>query len=82
MLQRSVRNWDLIESATRSIVKTVTWRITGSSATFLIAYLLIGDFTIAGVIGITQMISNTILYYLHERVWNKIVWGKRKQYEC
>jgi uncharacterized membrane protein len=71
----------LNESATRSIVKTVTWRVTGSSATFLIAYLLIGDFTIAGVIGITQMISNTILYYLHERVWNRILWGKKKQYE-
>jgi uncharacterized membrane protein len=61
----------------RSIVKTVSWRLTGSSATFLIAFLLTGNFAIAGVIGITQMISNTILYYVHERVWNKIAWGQQ-----
>jgi uncharacterized membrane protein len=61
----------------RSIVKTVSWRITGSSATFLIAYMLTGNFAIAGVIGVIQMITNTILYYAHERVWNKIRWGQQ-----
>jgi uncharacterized membrane protein len=61
----------------RSIVKTISWRVTGSSATFLIAYILTGNFAIAGVIGVTQMISNTILYYVHERVWNKIQWGQQ-----
>lgn len=61
----------------RSIVKTVSWRITGSGATFLIAYLLTGNFAVAGVISITQMITNTILYYVHERIWNKISWGQQ-----
>lgn len=61
----------------RSLVKTISWRITGSSATFLIAYVMTGSFAIAGVIGITQMISNTILYYLHERLWNQIRWGQQ-----
>ena len=60
----------------RSLVKTVSWRITGSSATFLIAYIMTGSVAIAGVIGVTQMISNTILYYFHERIWNRISWGK------
>jgi uncharacterized membrane protein len=60
----------------RSLVKTVSWRITGSSATFAIAYVLTGDFAVASVIGVTQMISNTVLYYFHERVWNKVSWGK------
>jgi uncharacterized membrane protein len=61
----------------RSIVKTISWRLTGSSATFLIAFLLTGNFAIAGVIGITQMISNTVLYYFHERIWNRIQWGQQ-----
>jgi uncharacterized membrane protein len=61
----------------RSLVKTISWRITGSSATFLIAYLMTGNLAVAGVIGITQMISNTVLYYLHERLWNKITWGQQ-----
>jgi len=66
----------LNDSNSRSLVKTITWRVTGSSATFLIAYLLIGNFAVAGVIGVTQLISNTILYYVHERIWNKVGWGK------
>jgi uncharacterized membrane protein len=66
----------LSDLSKRSLVKTLTWRITGSGATFLIAYLLIGSFALAGIIGITQLVSNTILYYLHERIWNKINWGQ------
>ena len=54
---------------TRHIVKTITWRITGSSATFLIAYLMTGSFDIAGTIGVAQVVVNTVLYYIHERVW-------------
>jgi uncharacterized membrane protein len=66
-----------MDAPRRSLVKTISWRITGSSATFLIAYLLIGNFAVAGVIGITQMVSNTILYYFHERIWNRIQWGQQ-----
>ena len=64
------------ERPIRSLVKTLTWRVTGSSATFLIAYIMIGNLSIAGTIGITQLISNTILYYFHERIWTRISFGK------
>jgi uncharacterized membrane protein len=67
--------WGLNDTTARSLVKTVTWRVTGSTATFLIAYAMTGNFAVAGVIGVTQMISNTILYYIHERAWNRITWG-------
>jgi uncharacterized membrane protein len=66
-----------MDAPRRSLVKTISWRVTGSSATFLIAYLLIGNFAVAGVIGVTQMITNTILYYFHERIWNRIRWGQQ-----
>jgi uncharacterized membrane protein len=66
-----------MDAPRRSLVKTISWRVTGSSATFLIAYLLIGNFAVAGVIGVTQIITNTILYYFHERIWNRIRWGQQ-----
>lgn len=66
------------DTNTRSLVKTICWRITGSGATFLIAYLMIGNFAIAGTISMIQLVSNTILYYIHERIWNKIPWGKNE----
>lgn len=62
----------------RSLVKTVSWRITGSGATFAISYIISGNLAIASSIAITQIIANTILYFIHERVWNRVSWGKHK----
>ena len=64
------------DSSRRSLVKTATWRITGSGSTFLIVYLNTGQLLLSSGIAVTQLIVNTILYYGHERVWNKITWGK------
>lgn len=64
------------DSNNRSIAKTISWRLTGSFSTFMISYLILGSFSIASSIAIIQIIANTLLYYLHERVWNKINWGR------
>jgi uncharacterized membrane protein len=66
----------LSDTAKRSLVNTVSWRLTGSGATFLISYLIAGDFAMAGTIAVIQLISNTLLYFVHERIWNKIGWGR------
>lgn len=66
-----------MDTARRSLVKTISWRLTGSGATFLISYLIAGDFAIAGTIAMIQLMSNTVLYFLHERIWNKIRWGRQ-----
>ena len=62
----------------RSLVKTISWRLTGSGATFLISYLIAENFAVAGTIAVVQLVSNTILYFVHERVWNRIQWGRTK----
>ena len=56
----------------RTLWKTLTWRVVGSSSTFIISYLVTGQAFIATSIAIAQMIANTILYYIHEQVWNRI----------
>ena len=64
------------DTTRRSLVKTVSWRITGSSATFAISYFVSGNFAVAGTIALIQLTANTILYFIHERIWNKIHWGQ------
>jgi uncharacterized membrane protein len=34
-----------------------------------------GNFALASVIGVLDVISKLIIYYIHERVWDKISWG-------
>jgi uncharacterized membrane protein len=67
----------LSDTAERSLVKTISWRITGSGSTFLISWIISGNFIIASSIAAIQIVANTILYYVHERAWNKIGWGKK-----
>lgn len=68
----------MIETAKRSLAKTVSWRITGSGATFGISYLISGNFAIAGTIAGIQLVANTVLYFIHERIWNRVNWGKQQ----
>ncbi len=64
----------MIDSSLRSLAKTVSWRVTGSASTFIIAYVVTGSAGISSGIAVTQMIVNTFLYWFHERAWNKINW--------
>tara|TARA_B100000787_G_scaffold10644_1_gene7999 strand:- start:244 stop:450 length:207 start_codon:yes stop_codon:yes gene_type:complete len=60
----------------RTIAKTMTWRITASLTTFLIAWILTGDLLIGASIGSLEAIVKIFLYYFHERIWNNISWAK------
>ena len=77
VLQKYVRKWDLNDTANRSLVKTISWRITGSGATFAISYAVLGDITTSSTIAVIQLTLNTLLYFIHERVWNRITWGRK-----
>lgn len=67
----------MIETTTRSLVKTISWRLTGSGATFAISYAVLGDVSVSGTIAVIQLTFNTVLYFVHERIWNHIGWGRR-----
>ena len=60
----------------RIIVKTLTWRVTASLTTFIIAWILTGDLLIGVSIGSIEAIAKIFLYYFHERIWNNINWAK------
>ena len=60
----------------RTIFKTLTWRITASLTTFLIAWMLTGNLLIGVSIGTIEAIAKIFLYYFHERIWNNISWEK------
>ena len=61
-----------IETRSRSLVKALTWRVTGSVDTILLAYLFTNDLTVATFIGVAEVFTKMVLYYVHERAWNHI----------
>jgi uncharacterized membrane protein len=65
-----------MDTIVRSLVKTISWRLTGTFCTFLISFIILGDITASSTIALIQLILNTIMFYIHERIWNIIKWGK------
>ena len=64
------------EKPIRSIVKSLTWRTIGTIDTILISWLLTGTLSLAFSIGAIELFTKMALYFLHERAWNLIRWGK------
>ena len=65
------------EKTSRSLLKSVSWRILGTIDTIIISYLIIGTLEFALRIGFVELLTKMGLYFLHERLWNKIKWGKK-----
>jgi len=60
----------------RSLTKAISWRMTGSVDTFVISFILTGQIKVAGSIAGTELMTKIALYYLHERAWALIPWGR------
>jgi uncharacterized membrane protein len=65
-----------MDTKTRSIIKTISWRITGTLCTFLISWAILGDIKTSSAIAIIQLTFNSIVFYFHERLWNIVKWGQ------
>ena len=74
----------------RHIAKTITWRIVGSIDTWIIGYIIIKFFSdgeqtnikaieAASYITALELITKTIFYYFHERIWYGLNWISDRQ---
>ena len=61
----------------RSAVKAISWRAVGIG-TVLISFLVTGKIKMAVSIGFVELFTEIFLYYVHERVWNRIAFGRSK----
>jgi uncharacterized membrane protein len=63
----------------RTTSKMISWRLLVNISNFSIAYIETGSWVSAGVfLGLVTVI-NMIIFYLHERTWNIVIWGKIKK---
>jgi uncharacterized membrane protein len=60
----------------RSLIKALTWRTTGTLDTFIISLLITKKPFIAASIASVEVLTKIVLYYFHERIWNKVKWGR------
>ncbi len=71
------------DSHTRSIIKAISWRIAATITTVVIVFMLTRSLEmsqrikISTAVGMLDIIAKHILYYLHERVWSAIGFGRK-----
>ncbi len=64
------------ETRARSITKTVMWRVIATVITLGTAYLFTGKISESLEIALVGAVISMTAYYFHERIWNKVRWGK------
>ena len=64
------------EQPKRSIAKSISWRAIGTLDTIIISWIITGKLSLAFSIGLVELVTKMVLYFLHERLWNTIKWGR------
>lgn len=75
------RAWRLIlvETHARSVMKALSWRIVATLTTVVLVFAFTGSFVISFGVGALEFLLKILVYYLHERVWNMISYGRKKK---
>ena len=60
----------------RSFVKSLTYRIFGTLSSWAVVYVVTGKGSLATLIAFWETVVKVGIYYLHERGWDKIKWGR------
>ena len=67
-----------MEHPKRSLAKAATWRVIAFLVTIIAVYIYSKDIKESLVIGISANVVKMFLYYAHERIWNRIKFGRLK----
>lgn len=60
----------------RSFVKGVSWEAIGFIITLFAIYIIYGNFLSSLVFTLILTVIKVFLFFVHERLWKKIRWGK------
>ncbi|MHA2163707.1 MAG: DUF2061 domain-containing protein [Candidatus Hodarchaeales archaeon] len=63
-------------SRERSVLKAITWRLIATITTTSIVYIMTGRLDLTAAVGFYDVILKLILFFFHERVWNRIQYGR------
>ena len=66
------------EHWTRSLIKTIIYRIVIMSMDFISTYLITGRVEASLEFMVVSNIYTTVTYYVYERLWNRTGWRKHK----
>jgi uncharacterized membrane protein len=70
-----------METTRRSIAKALSWRVLATVITATLAFVITNELEIAAKIGLADTIIKLGVYIGHERLWNRVPYGRQRQPE-
>lgn len=64
------------ETRRRSVVKALSWRVVAGLITTGVALTMTGQLKFAAEIGLIDTLVKLFVYFMHERIWNRIGYGR------
>ena len=61
----------------RSFVKAWSYRVFGTLTSFIVVYAITKEIVLSSLIAFWETVLNVGVYYWHERIWDKIQWGRK-----
>ncbi|PVA09286.1 hypothetical protein DC366_14245 [Pelagivirga sediminicola] len=65
-----------MERPKRTVVKAVIWNINGLLVMSLVGYVMTGSAGVGGLMAVVNTAIGLSLYFLYERIWSRISWGR------
>ena len=59
-----------------SLLKTISWRAIATTVTIILVYAITDKLSISLGVGLIEVSSKMVLYYIHERAWNRVSFGR------
>jgi len=69
---RLIRNCNVEGSVARDLTKTATFAALHFGVGFAVAYAFTGSLAIATGVAVVEPLANTVVFFLHERAWNRL----------
>ena len=70
-----------METPKRSIAKTISWRVVATIITGVVTWFMTGRLDFAVTVGLADTLVKFFIYYAHERMWTRILYGKVRPLE-
>lgn len=61
----------------RSFIKSLSYRIFGTLSSWVVVYVITHKGSLATLVAFWETIVKIYIYYIHERIWNRIQWGRK-----
>jgi adenylylsulfate kinase len=66
-----------MERPIRSLLKSISWRIIATLTTTLLVFAFTQNLVISAGVGGIEFFLKIAIYYVHERIWNIVNFGRK-----